>query len=123
MVFACPFVDLVGAVASGPFFTAFPNVTLAPSGIAALSRFSEGFSTITLVKEEQLAKANQPMLVTLFGIVMLVKEEQKAKAASPMLVTLFGIVMLVKDLQPQKVQVPMLVTPSGIVMLVKDVQL
>ena len=66
----------------------------------ASSRSSEGFSTLTLFKDLQPAKATTPMLVTLFGIVMLVKEEHLAKALSPMLVTLFGIVMLVKDLQP-----------------------
>ena len=74
------------------------NVTLAPYGIEAPSRSSEGFSTLTLVKDLQPAKAPAPMLVTLFGIVMLFKEVQSLKAQPPMLVTLFGIVMLVKDL-------------------------
>ena len=50
------------------------NVTLAPYGIEAPSRSSEGFSTLTLVKDLQPAKAPLPMLVTLFGIVMLVKD-------------------------------------------------
>ena len=97
----------------------FPTtVTLALSGIPASSRSSEGFSTITLVKEEQPWKAPQPILVTLLGNVMLVKEEQPMKAYSPMLVTLFGIVMLVKDSQPAKAASPMLVTLSGIVTFV-----
>ena len=43
----------------------FPTtVTLALSGIPASSRSSEGFSTITLVKESQSSKASSPMLVT-----------------------------------------------------------
>ena len=83
-----------------------------------LLRSSEGFSTITLVKEEQPWKAPQPILVTLLGNVMLVKEEQPMKAYSPMLVTLWGIVMLVKDLHKPKALSPMLVTLSGIVTFV-----
>ena len=89
----------------------FPTyVTLALLGIPVQRRSSDGFSTITLVKEEQPAKAFPPMLVTLLGIVMLFKDLQPAKAYKPMLVTLSGIVMLVKDSQPAKASSRMLVT-------------
>ena len=97
-------------------------VTLTPSGMLALSRFSEGFSTLTLIKDSQPSKAFSPILVTLFGIVMLFKEVQPMKASAPMLVTLSGIVMLVKEEQPTKAPALILVTLFGIVMLVKDLQ-
>ena len=95
-------------------------VTLAPSGMPASSRSSEGFSTLTLFKDSQPEKAPLPMLVTLSGIVTLVKEEHFKKAQPPILLTLFGIVMLFKEEQPVKAKSPMLLTLSGIVMLVKD---
>ena len=55
---------------------------------------------LTVVNLEQLEKAEEPMLVTLSGIVMLVIPLQPEKAYSPMLVTLSGSVMLVSPLQP-----------------------
>ena len=47
----------------------------------------------------QPLNAEEPMLVTLFGIVILVRFIQSRKALAPMLVTLSGIVMLIKVLQ------------------------
>ena len=56
-------------------------------------------SHVMEVKEEQFLKAEEPMFVTLLGIVTEVREEQPKKAHSPMLVTLLGIVTEVKEEQ------------------------
>ena len=65
-----------------------------------------------LSSDEQPEKTEEPMLVTLFGIVMLVIPMQLRKAEEPMLVTLLGIVMLVKPLQPKKAESAMPRVPS-----------
>jgi hypothetical protein len=77
-------------------------------------------SHVREVKEEQFLKAEEPMLVTLLGIVIEVKDAQPSKAPHPILVTLLGIVTEVKDEQPWKAHSPMLVTLLGIVTEVKE---
>jgi len=57
-----------------------------------------------------------------FSYVVYVKLLQPQNAEEPMLVTLSGIVILVKLLQPENAEEPMLVTLSGIVMLAKLLQ-
>ena len=80
MVFDCRSFVWVGTVVSEAFFSAFPNVALAPLGRPALRRFNEGFSTLMLFKDLQPEKVVMPILLTLFGIVMLVKDKQSSKA-------------------------------------------
>jgi len=46
---------------------------------------------VTEVREVQPQKAQDPMLVTLFGIVIEVRDLQTSKAELPMLVTLLGM--------------------------------
>ena len=53
-----------------------------------------------LSSEEQPENAEEPIEVTLSGIVTLVRLEQPKNAEEPMLVTLSGIVMLVRLVQP-----------------------
>ena len=57
------------------------------------------------------------------GIVRDSRDEQPLKADEPMVVTLSGMVMLVSPLQPRKAFWPMLIKLSGIVTLVKPLQL
>ena len=56
---------------------------------------------VTLVKLVQPPKADEPMVVTLSGIVMLVKLVQLLKADEPMLVTQLGIVILPRFLHTE----------------------
>ena len=50
-------------------------------------------STTMEVREEQLAKAKYPMLVTLLGMVIDVNDLHPSNALSPILVTLLGIIV------------------------------
>ena len=64
------------------------------------------------VKPLQLSNAEEPMLVTLSGIVIPVKPEQALNAEEPMLVTLSGMLILVKPEQASNAPPPMPKVPS-----------
>ena len=63
----------------------------------------------------QEEKAEEPIVVTLLGIVIEVREEQLTKAQSPIVVTLLGMVTEVREEQPEKAHFPIVVTPSPII--------
>ena len=73
------------------FFQALPNFILFHCALVPLN--------VMEVREEQRAKAQSPILVTLSGITMEVREEQSLKAAYPILVTPSGITMEVREEQ------------------------
>ena len=64
----------------------------------------------------QLENIEDPMFVTLSGIVILVNP-QLENALSPIVVTLSGITTLERLLQPENVEDLMVVTPLGIITL------
>ena len=92
------------------------EVTELSESITHLSTYDTPFSFC--IRLEQPSNAEEPILVTLSGIVMLVRLEQYRNAEEPMLVTLSGIVMLVRLEQFSNAEEPILVILSGIVMLV-----
>ena len=59
---------------------------------------------VTEVREEQLAKAHSPIVVTLLGIVIEVREEQPMKALSSIVVTLLGMITEVRERQSEYLQ-------------------
>ena len=63
----------------------------------SLSRFSNLFGRVAVLREEHSRNALLPIVVTLFGIVMDVNLEHPSNALFPIVVTLFGIVMEVKE--------------------------
>ncbi len=71
---------------------------------------------------EQPWKAENSILVTLFGIVIDVRLEQPAKAPIPIIETLLGIVIDVSPEQPAKTSPPMYVTLLGMVIEERLVQ-
>ena len=75
-----------------------------------------------LVRPLQTENAEEPIDVTLLGIVTLVSPVQSWNAQSPIDVTLSGIVTLVSPVQYENAQSPIDVTLSGIVTLVRFVQ-
>ena len=72
------------------------------------------FETLTVVREEQPRKAQDPISFIDGGILMLVREEQPEKALYPISVTDSGMVMLVRLEQPEKALLPIFVTDLGI---------
>ena len=77
-----------------------------------------------LSSEEQPSNAEEPIEVTLDGMVMLVNEVQALNAAEPIEVTLDGIIMLLSDLQLSNAEEPIVLSwlPSAKVMLSSEVQ-
>ena len=59
----------------------------------------------------QDSNAEDPILVTLFGIIILVKLSQDSNAEYPILVTLFGISIFVKLVQDSNAEDPILIPP------------
>ena len=77
---------------------------------------------VTLLRPEQYANAESPMLVTPSPIVMLVRLQHQRHVEAPTFVMLLGIVTLVSLEHAANALVPMLVTLLPNVMLVRLVQ-
>ena len=71
---------------------------------------------LTFPNEEQLLNEYLSTLLNPVPILIVFSAKQEAKAEVPILTTLFGIVMLSRLSEPRKAHVPMLVTePFGII--------